>query len=255
MSETIENWLKKLEIDIRELVKSTRRFHSYVGEVICNTDKFYIWKKGGRNTVENRGNTTIIKLAPFQSESVHPISIRFDLDGDWVERFEDRHFVDMSGIGRSVTAREEQIVAETLMIDSKAFNLDSEVCKLDGLREAIGFIETEGNFADTLLINPLQTPKLMCQESFISKWSLPAEYPQRHTFAFVGLLGHLLVYETVGLSQTTALLYQKNESRVRKTPLSVKFDDYSHPRKLAVGEDLFAWTVDWGAMAKITLRT
>jgi len=251
---SLKEWLEHLEADLSKDIKEGRRFRSYVGEVICNTESFYTWKKGGRDTVRKEGNATIIDLAPFQTKAVSPIPIRFRLSGDWYNYYEGKTILVLGGICRSVVSLEEKAIFDTLAKDVKVFELSSNVCKLDMLQEAIHFIGSEGSFADTLLVNPLQIPKLLGEKGFIPRWSLGQGYIEQKGEAFAGLLGHLSVYETAELSVSEVLLYEKSETRVRKTPIVVKFDDYSNPKILAIKEDIFAWTLDNESIAKIALK-
>lgn len=111
------------------------------------------------------------------------------------------------------------------------------------------------NFADTLLVHPLQLPKLMEEKSFISRWALPNWLVDTKGPGFIGIIGNLSVYGTTGISESTGLLYDKRQIKVRKTPLSVKFDDYDYPKVLQITESLFAWSKDSGAIVKLTLKT
>lgn len=257
MLDSFESWLKSLETDLSRRIKDSRRYPTYVDEVICNTEKFYIWKKSGRDTIKREGDVTIIWLAPLQSGLISPIPIRVSVPGDWRNWYEGRTIMDIyiGDVCRYVATREEQIVIETLSKDVKVFGLDSEVFTRDQLREPVNYISSQGNFADTLLVHPLQLPKLIEEKGFVPKWNLPRGIVDKKGLAFIGLMGALSIYETIGVSESTGLLYEKRQIKIRKTPLSIKFDDYDHPRTLNVIEYIFAWTVDDGAIAKISLKT
>ena len=138
------------------------------------------------------------------------------------------------------------------MKNTKVFETKSETFTLDELREAIDYITSCGNFANTMLINPLQRIELRKAKGFVPYWNLAQEYVKKEGSAFVGLYGQLTVYSTTGLPKPIGLIFEKGMVKVRKTPLSIKFDDYSNPKILNLGEDIFAWSVDDGAIATIT---
>jgi len=256
LSKTFKEWLKSIENDIKERIKDGRRYLAYVDEVICSAEEFYIWKKDGRDTIKTERNVTIIKLAPLRTIPVSPILIDVRVLGEWRRWYEEKVIIDLyiGSICRYVITREHQIIVETLSKDVKVFDICGEVFTRDKLREPINYINSRGNFADTLLIHPLQTPKLIEGKNFVPKWSLPKTLVNSKGPNFVGLLGALSVYEIVGISESVGLLYDKRQIKVKKTPISVKFDNYDYPEKLNVTESLFAWSVDDEAIVKLTLR-
>ena len=68
---------------------------------------------------------------------------------------------------------------------------------------------------------------------------------------FIGLMGELSVYQTASLKVTEGLLYEKSQTRLRKTPLSVKFENYENPKTLEINEKIFAWAIDDYSLTKI----
>ena len=257
MSNSFKDWLESLQNDLYDRIKKSRRYPSYIDKIICNKKDFYIWKKSGRNAVEKDGNATIIKLAPLKTISVSPTPIRLRLLGNWRDWYEQGSIMGvlLGGICRNVASKEERIVAETLMQGAKTFTVRSETFTFDSLNDATNYIATCGNFADILLVNPLQITKLREVKGFIPYWNLGQQHVEKIGFGFIGYLSQFSVFTTTGLSESTGLIYEKRMAKVRKTPLSIKFDDYSNPKMLVVEEDMFAWTMDDEALARITLNT
>ena len=66
MSE-FKSWLESHEIDLRKRIEEMRRFPTYVDNIICNNEKFYIWKISGCNRIRKEGQMNIIELAPLSS--------------------------------------------------------------------------------------------------------------------------------------------------------------------------------------------
>jgi len=256
MTVSLKDWLESLEKELYERIKRSRRYANFVDEVICNKEDFYIWKKGSPNTTRIEGHTTIIELGPLQTKLVSPIPINLKISGDWRSRYEQKAYMGvlLGDLCRDVTIREEQIIVHTLMKNVKAFEIDNGTFSLDGLRDAINHISSQGNFADTILVNPMQLVKLREKSEFIPYYNLWQKSVEEKGYGFIGLLSHLSVYATAVLSESIGLIYEKRETKVRKTPLSIKFDDYNNPKTLNIVEDMLAWTTDDGALAKITLK-
>lgn len=257
MSNSFKDWLESLQNDLYDMVKKSRRHPSYIDRTICDKKSFYIWKKSGRDAVEKDGNTTIIKLAPLKTISVSPTLICLRLLGNWRGWYEQGSIMGvwLGGICRNVARKEERIVVETLMQSAKNFTVRSETFTFNSLKDATNYIATCGNFADILLVNPLQITKLRDVKEFIPYWNLGQEHTEKMGSGFIGYLSQFSVFTTTGLSESTGLIYEKRMAKVRKTPLSIKFDDYNNPKMLIIEEKMFAWTMDDEALAKITLNT
>ena len=252
-----DNWLEGLRRDLMERIKSSREYIDYVGEVRCSGEGFYVWKKSGRVTIRRRGGAILMQLTPFELEVVTPISINLQFNQDWHEWYEKKLPMDLllSGMRRYIVACEEREILRMLTEDAKVFDLSDEELGRGELGEVIDYILSQGCYPDTLLVHPLQLLKLLKEASFTSRWNLDQEVMIGKGRRFLGLLGDLSVYGTMILPQSTGILYEREQVMVKKTPLSISFLDPSDQTVMLVREDIYAWTVDDGAIAKINLKT
>ena len=78
----------------------------------------------------------------------------------------------LGDICRFVVISEERIIAETLTRDVEVFDIDAQVFAEENLQEAISHIDSQGNYADTMLVHPLQKTTLRRDDEFISRRNL-----------------------------------------------------------------------------------
>lgn len=241
-------WLANIETDLKRRIKDCRLYPSYVGKVICNDEEFRLTEIGRRIFDRNAG----IEGAQVRSKKVSSASIRHRERGDWRKLYDEKVIVNLGNICKCVFAREEQIVVETLTKDAKVFELNSVTLKRDELQNAIDYVN-EGSFADSLLV---QKYNVVSKGDFTPKRKLKNFSKILATMgpAFIGRIGHLDIYRSIGVPQSTALLYERRQINVKKTPLNVGFDDYDRPEILSLDEDMYAWSVKDGALARIILE-
>jgi len=253
---SFQEWLKSLQEDLYGRIKKSRRYQNYVDRVICNTGDFYIWKKSDKDSIEEEDDATIITLAPLKPLLISPVSINFKVSGNWRDWYEQGALMDvfLGGICRAVITREEQIFTKTLLQNAKAFAIKDRTFTPENLKEAINHINSFGYSADILLVNPSHLMNLVEVREFIPYWSFRQDYIIGKGPGFIGYLGQFEVFANIGLPKSIGVIYEKRMIKVRKTPLSIKFDDYSSPRILILEEQMYAWSIDDGAMAKIELN-
>ena len=253
-----QTWLKGLETDLKSRVRDSRRFPSYVGDVICPSERFYVWKSGGRTTTRREGNVNVVELALPRIETVSPIPIRLRSRGEWRTYYEDKAVMVILGdFCKYIIVNEERIIAETLTRDARVCDIDEETFTTENLHEALSYINSQGNFADTMLVHPVQVSRLWRKKGFVSKYDRSIDRQRlanEKGKGFAGWVGQLSVYKTWGVSESEGIVYEKRQAKVRKTPLDISFDNYTNPDIFSVNEDMFAWTVEDGAIAKVTLQ-
>lgn len=124
--------------------------------------------------------------------------------------------------------------------------------KID-VKKASEWIRSNNHFADTLLVHPFQQIKLIEHQELIEAWRFGsiAEQKGKH---FCEMTDALNTYWVSVIGKGVALIYEKSECCLRRTPLRVRFDDPANPKQLIVEEDRIAWFTDKTAAAKIRFQ-
>jgi len=251
-----KGWLENLEAELSNKIRNMRTYPFYVDRVFCSDETFYIWKKHGSDTIKREGNVTIIESAPLVPEMVSPIPVQLRYKGDWCRWYENKVIMDffLESICDYIISLEEKIVVETLTKGATVFELQDKSFTKSNLRESISYFESQGKYADTMLVNPGQLTNLGREDGFIPFWNLPPSFVESKGKGFYGLLGQLHVYSTPGVSKSIAIIYEKKMAKVRKTPIDISFNDYENPKMLSINEALFGWLVENGVVAKVVLK-
>ena len=248
---SFEGWLKDLEGQVKESVRGSRAFNSFFHEVFCNNDDFIMWKKNGRDETVQINGGTLTQIAPYKPETVKPAELRLRVRNDWKEAYEQKVFIVLGGLSRHIFGWEHKQALATLASKAKTYEIESDVPTRPLLNGAIDNINSEDNYADTLLVSPLQLTNLMDVKGFIPYWNFPENFVNQKGSGFIGIMGELSIYHTPALAITEGLLYDKSQTRLRKTPLSIKFENYENPEYLEVAEKIFAWPVDDYSIARL----
>jgi len=245
----LENWLKEKERVIHDGIMEGRRYDHYFGEVIESDGSFYIFKPDGKPKTITRDRMTIIELPTIKSYNVEPERILIKLMNDWKQIYEMCVNIVFGALIASLKRLERKKIIDTLTKDAEEVTIDSE---FSNIHEAYDIIESNGGYPDTMLVNFKKLSDFNNLKEFTPFYRLPKWYIEQNGGLHLrGILRHILVFGTNGLSRDEGVLYSKREARLKMTPLKVKFDNYDDPRCLEIYEELYAWPLYEGTVVKL----
>jgi len=251
-----EKWLKNTIENIKKEILNERDFSFYVNDItLFDCGELKIWKKIGRDETRVNGNTTTVTLAPIVSEMVTPSPIRLKFDNKYQTLYStDQTRNTIVNIAKTVSIEENKTVIQILSNGAKTFGARTNILTYDALQPAIEYIKPGGNYPDTLLINPFHFPKMIRQNGFTPYSKLSPDFVALKGRHFKGLFNELSVYQTPNLAENEIILYKKQYVEVKTTPLDLNFNSVQNPESLYFSEDLYVWSVDDFAIAKVSLE-
>lgn len=254
MTHSLENWLKDIELTLREGIIESRFFKAYIYNIKCKPGPIYITKNIGKAISEIEWT---VPKQPFVTtfKMVIPSSVNIQKRGEWVRWYQEKIIIDkyINSIRKEISGKEHEIVLNMMMKDLE--ELEINVCNLNELRPAIELVQSYNHSADTLLINYTKINTLSSDRKFHHATNYGQEFLQEKGKGFIGMFGQLSTYATIGIPEDTGIVYDKYSSHLWMTPLEANFDNYSKPRILQVNEDIYAWIEDDGAAVKIYFKT
>lgn len=246
---TLRDWLDDHVKTIRDGIIEGRGYKHYFDHVFESSDRFYIFKPEGRPTIVTRDRATIIEMPPIRSYDVEPAKIEIGIRNDWRQKFTDNIIMIFGRLIADIRKMENKFVIDTFTKDTREVELKPDLSNLDDVQR---IIESNHGYPDTMLVNFMKIRDLRRLQDFIPYYNLPEYYvKQKGERHFQGMLGHISVYGSTGLSREEGVLYSKRESLLKMTPLDVGFDSYENPKVLHINEQLYAWPEYDGIVVKL----
>jgi len=246
---TLRDWLDDHVKIIREGIIEGRGYKHYFDRVIESSDRFYIFKPEGRPSIVTRGRATMIEMPPIRSIEVEPEKIDLRIRTDWRQKFKDNLIIILGPLIRDISKKENKLVIDTFTKDAQEVEIEPDFSNLE---DAQRIIESNQGYPDTMLVNFTKLSDLRKLNEFIPYYKFPEYYvKQKGERYFQGMLGHISVYGSRGLSREEGVLFSKRESLLKMTPLDAGFDSYENPKVLYIKEQLYAWIEYDGTVIKL----
>ncbi len=210
------------------------------------------WKTGADKVEVHDGVTTTTLNIKLVTIKPVPILIKAPIES-WVNNPKNPIDWLFRDLAREVGKLEAQIFLASLFPGAEEFKTNEEKVSTVALNEAGASISKALHNADTVVIHPVHHTELFSSKDFFSVWGLPPEIRGTKGTHFYGFLGGIEVYWTPDIDRRRILYYEKMSVRVKRSPLTLAFDDYDDPKYLIAEEKFVAWTTQEGAIGIIDL--
>lgn len=121
------------------------------------------------------------------------------------------------------------------------------------VEKASDWIRSNGNFANTLVIHPLEYSTLIKHKEIIDAWQI-RPIADREGKNFCGRIDGTNVFRTSAMKREMALLYTKEESSATRTRPNVHLDNPKYPKNIVVEEACTAWLFNKSVGATIVFK-
>jgi hypothetical protein len=145
--------------------------------------------------------------------------------------------------------KETEKTLQFLLIEAQEFKSKEKRLTRSDIRKASNLIANNGHLADILIIDPYQHLELSKHNEITNRG---LRQIKKETLHFCGTIDNVIqVYRTLTMSKNIALLFEKQECYINRTPLQLSFDNRYSPEKLIVEEKRIAWFDDKTGAVKI----
>jgi hypothetical protein len=251
----LSQWLAEFKERINQVIKANRLDEQLIENRHDNdSHPDQIWRMWTETaSIPGYEGTGFMIRSKTENTKPFGITISAPLE-EWIE--EPKAFaIDslLDGIGRGVGLRENSTLLYSLGKDASTFASDRPRLTKEDIEKATQEIGTKGHYADIVVIHPMQYVELSRNNEIIDRYRL-GSYADQMGPNFCGIIDGVKAYETASIEENAALIYEKQESCLKRTSLDVTFDNPRAPKNLIVRERCIAWLFDKDSGVKVTFN-
>jgi len=227
---TYKEWVVEQVEDIKTGIEGPRGYESYFNVEISSEPIEYIMKMGEHNE--------FLLLRP---DKCTPRKINRSYNTKhWRDYYTNRgrEIVLWDNIIRGVIHEENSAIYKMFTENAKEVKVENT---FQDLHEAFTIIETAGDYANTLVLNPSHKGGFRALHNFVSRWSLPEKLVEQQGLYFYGMLGHIHTFLWSAVEKNKGLLYDKRRSNLKMNPLDVGVDKIDDPKELHINQNIISW--------------
>lgn len=248
VGKTFDEWLQEFKPKIVKAISSERLDN----QIICSIRELllgpvYITRLQVTKPQPNQFSIN------SRSELVTPTPIRFEVPlQSWLaspETFAMDYYLEE--VGRVFAALEANVSINQMLNEAHEItSTENRLTKFDIIK-ATGWVQSQGHYADILIVHPLQYVSLIQNNEILESWKIDPNFARGLGRNFCGIVDGTKAYRTSSIHESFALAYDKSRSAIKRSNLNIVYDNPSSPSNLIIEESRITWFLQKGAAAKV----
>lgn len=256
---TYREWLEEFRTKIKEGYEKHRIDKKLARSVYDAESPVTVLLKGsGPKVAFSLAEGQQLQPYVFSTRNVTPLNIGFTIDmKNWATEPE-RYGMDlfMMQIGEIIAENEAFVIVKG-MFDNAGHSVKAEVqgqLSKSDIKKAEDWMRNQGWYADTIILHYEQEMQFRLKGELLESHLIPINWVPHEDRGphYSGKINGLNVY-WMRFNKGTAIVYDKDEIILAKTPLNIEFDNLDHPTKLVIERWCSSAPIDERGVVKIIL--